>query len=314
NMYKYDVQVIFKNDTSILETDRIKKLDGVDKGESVMSGVIKVSKGDKSESATINVMEDTISLMVPSMEAMKSMVMPSDGVIASTSLSKKLNVQKGDIIDFVVSGKNDIRKVKVVDIKDNITGCYISRSLWREMGEEYTPSFLYINTKEPASFIKSTEKYDFILAVKQKSELVDSINSQMSAMNTIAFILIVFGGVLALVVLYNLGILNFYERMRELATLKVLGFMNNEIKTLVLRENTIFTIIGIIVGMPMGVGLTTFIMSASAQEDMTFSPYIKVVTFLYAAGLTFMFSVFVNMLLSKKLKQIDMLGALKSVE
>ena len=100
----------------------------------------------------------------------------------------------------------------------------------------------------------------------EKYKLVESINSQMSAMNTIAFILIIFGGVLALVVLYNLGILNFYERMRELATLKVLGFMNNEIKTLVLRENTIFTIIGIIIGIPLGIKLTTFIMTASAQD------------------------------------------------
>ncbi|MGV8982950.1 ABC transporter permease [Clostridium sp.] len=314
NMYKYDIQVIFKNDTSILETERIKKLASVDKAESVMSAVIKVSNGSKSESSTISVMEDKISLMVPSMEAMDSMVMPSGGVIASTFLAKKLNIHEGDIIDLVVSGEDDIRKVKVVSIKDNITGCYVSRSLWRKIGEEYTPSYIYINTKDPTSFIENTKKYDFILAVNQKSELVDSINSQMSAMNTIAFILIVFGGVLALVVLYNLGILNFYERMRELATLKVLGFMNKEIKTLVLRENTIFTIIGIIIGMPMGVGLTTFIMNASAQEDMTFSPYIKGVTFLYAAGLTFMFSIFVNMLLSKKLKQIDMLGALKSIE
>ena len=314
NMYKYDIQVILKNGTSLLETERIKKLGIVDKAENIMDGAIKVSKADKSENATITVTEDIISLMVPSMEAMESMVMPNDGTIVSSSLSKKLNIHKGDIIDIVVSGKSDIRKVKVSDIKDNITGCYVSRSLWRKLGEEYVPSTIYIKTREPASFIESTKKYDFILAIKEKSELVESINSQMGAMNTIAFILIVFGGVLALVVLYNLGILNFYERMRELATLKVLGFMSNEIKTLVLRENTIFTVFGIIAGIPLGIQLTTFIMNGSAQEDMTFEPYIKIITFIYAAILTFMFSVFVNFLLGKKLKQIDMLGALKSIE
>lgn len=314
NMYKYDIQVILKHDTSIFETERIRNLVSVDKAENVMNGVIKVSKDGKNENTTISVMEDTISLMVPSMDAMESMIMPIDGVIASSGLSRKLNIHKGDIIDIVVSGKSDIKKVKVVGIRDNITGCYISRSFWRKLGEEYAPSAIYINTKQPASFIENTKKYDFVLSVEEKSKLVESINSQMDAMNTIAFILIVFGGVLALVVLYNLGILNFYERMRELATLKVLGFMSKEIETLVLRENTIFTIIGIIIGMPLGVELTTFILTASQQQDMTFTPYIKGVTFLYAAGLTFMFSVFVNMLLSKKLKQIDMLGALKSVE
>jgi len=314
NMYKYDIQVILKNDTSTFETERIKKLDSVDKAENLMNGVIKVVKDGKSESTTISVMEDTISLMIPSLEAMDSMSMPQDGLIASSGLSKKLDIHKGDIIEFVIPGKRDIKKVNVVDIRDNITGCYISRSFWRKLGEEYTPSSIYIKTKDPVSFKENTKNYDFVLSVKEKSELLASINSQMSAMNTIAFILIIFGGVLALVVLYNLGILNFYERMRELATLKVLGFMNKEIETLVLRENTIFTIIGIIVGMPMGIKLTNFILTSSAQEDMTFIPYIKGVTFLYAAGLTFLFSVFVNILLSKKLKQIDMLGALKSME
>ncbi len=314
NMYKYDIQVSLKNNTSIFEVDRIKKLSSVDKAENVMNGVIKVSKAGISESTPLSVMEDTIWLMVPSMEPMENMVMPEDGIIASTGLSKKLSIHKGDIIDIVVAGKRDIKKVQVVDVKDNITGCYVSRSFWRKLGEEYTPTSMYIKTSDFAGFLEATKNYDFIHSVKEKNELVESINSQMASMNTIAFILVIFGGVLALVVLYNLGILNFYERMRELATLKVLGFKNNEIKTLVLRENTIFTIIGIIIGMPMGIKLTTFIMTSSEQADMSFAPYIRVVTFLYAAGLTFMFSIFVNFLLGKKLKQIDMLGALKSVE
>jgi putative ABC transport system permease protein len=102
--------------------------------------------------------------------------------------------------------------------------------------------------------------------------------------------------------------------MRELATLKVLGFLSKEIKVLVLRENTIFTCIGIILGIPMGIGLHSSMLSQSSTQDMTFKPFINIITFLYAAGLTFIFSIFVNMLLGKKLKQIDMLGALKSVE
>ncbi|MGH4140280.1 ABC transporter permease [Clostridium sp.] len=314
NMYRYDIQIILKKDTSTFEAERIKKISGVDKTENVMNQVVKVSNSGKSENTTINVMEDTISLMVPSIDAKDGMSMPEDGLIISTTLAKKLNIYKGDMLDLVVSGKRDIRKIKVADIKENITGGYISRSLWRKLGEGYTPSIIYVKTKQPSSFIENTNNYDFIGSIKQKSELVASINDQMRAVNSISLVLMVFGGVLTLVVLYNLGILNFYERMRELATLKVLGFYDKEIKVLVLRENTIFTVIGIIIGIPLGIALTTFILSQSSRENMTFEPYIKGVTFLYAAGLTYIFSVIVNLLLKRKLKDIDMLGALKSVE
>lgn len=314
NMYRYDIQIMLKKGTSTFEAERIKKITGVDKTENVMNQVVKVSKNGKSENTTINVMEDEISLMVPSIDAKEGMRMPEDGFIASTALAEKLNIHKGDMVEIVVSGKRDIRKVKLSDIKENITGGYISRSLWRKLGEEYAPSVIYVKTEQPSSFIENTKNYDFIISLKQKSELVASINDQMRAVNSISLVLMIFGGVLTLVVLYNLGILNFYERMRELATLKVLGFYDNEIKVLVLRENTIFTIIGIIIGIPLGMALTTFILSQSSRENMTFEPYIKWVTFIYAAGLTFTFSIIVNILLKRKLKDIDMLGALKSVE
>ncbi|MFT5873914.1 MAG: putative ABC transport system permease protein, partial [Clostridium sp.] len=243
NMYRYDIQIMLKKGTSTFEAERIKKITGVDKTENVMNQVVKVSKNGKSENTTINVMEDEISLMVPSIDAKEGMRMPEDGFIASTALAEKLNIHKGDMVEIVVSGKRDIRKVKLSDIKENITGGYISRSLWRKLGEEYAPSVIYVKTEQPSSFIENTKNYDFIISLKQKSELVASINDQMRAVNSISLVLMIFGGVLTLVVLYNLGILNFYERMRELATLKVLGFYDNEIKVLVLRENTIFTII-----------------------------------------------------------------------
>jgi ABC-type antimicrobial peptide transport system permease subunit len=314
NMYRYDLQVMLKADTSTLEAERIKRLAAVDKAEYVMTQSIKASKADKTENTAINIMEDKISLMVLSDEVKDSMTMPEDGAIVSSTVAKKLDIHKGDIIDIVLVGKSNVMKIMVSDIKDNISGFNVSKSFWRKHGEGYSPSTIYIKTHEPTNVLKNTGKYDFILSVKSKGEVVESIESQMSTMNTMIFILILFGGVLALVVLYNLGIMNFYERMRELATLKVLGFMSKEIKVLVLRENTIFTCIGILFGMPLGVGLHSSMLSQSSTGDMTFTPFIKGFTFVYAAGLTFMFSLFVNMLLGKKLKQIDMLGALKSVE
>lgn len=314
NMYKYDLQVIMKNGTPVSEAERIGRLENVEKAEYVMENSIKAAKDGKNENTTLSIMEDYITLMVLSEDAKDGMIMPENGAIASSVVAKKLNIHKGDTVDIVLAGKSNIIKIAVMDIKDNINGFYVSKSFWRTFGEGYVPSTLYIKSRNPKSALENIKKYDFILSAKLKSEVVESIQSQMSTMNSIAFILILFGGILALVVLYNLGIMNFYERMRELATLKVLGFLSKEIKILVLRENTIFTCIGIVLGIPMGIGLHSSMLSQSSTQDMTFKPFINIITFLYAAGLTFIFSIFVNMLLGKKLKQIDMLGALKSVE
>lgn len=314
NMYRYDLQITLNKDITNLEAERIKRLGGVDKAEYVMTQSIKASKGDRTENTIINVVEDNISLFVLSNDVKDSMDMPKDEAIVSSTVAKKLNINKGDMIDIVLAGKSDVLKIRVADVKDNISGFNVSKSLWRKLGEGYSPSTVYVKSYDVEAVLKNAAKYDFILSVKSKKEVVDSIESQMSTMNSIVFILIIFGGVLALVVLYNLGIMNFYERMRELATLKVLGFLSKEIKILVLRENTIFTCIGIILGMPLGIGLHASMLSQSSAGDMTFKPFINTITFVYAAGLTFMFSTFVNILLGKKLKQIDMLGALKSVE
>ena len=134
-----------------------------------MNASIKVSKAGNSEIPSISVMEDTIWLMVPSMDAMENMVMPQDGLIVSNSLSKKLNIQKGDIIDIVVAGKRDIRKVKVADIKDNVTGCYISRSLWRKLGEEYAPRTINIKTNDPCKLFRKYKRLRLHLFYKWKS-------------------------------------------------------------------------------------------------------------------------------------------------
>ncbi|MGK0468918.1 FtsX-like permease family protein, partial [Clostridium sp.] len=222
NMYKYDANVILKNDVRREEVTRISKIPGVDKTENIMMTSIKILKDGKSEDTTVSIMEDEIFLMLPSIEVQESMTMPEDGAIVSSYLVKDLDIKNGDILDIIVAGNTEIIKVKVSEIRDNITGCYLGKSVWRKLGQGYKASSVYVKTDDMKSFIAGTKKYDFIGTVMLKDELVGAIESQISSISAITVIFIFFGGVLALVVLYNLGILNYYERMRELATLKVL--------------------------------------------------------------------------------------------
>jgi putative ABC transport system permease protein len=314
NMYKYDVNVLFKNDVTLNEATRISKLTDVDKAENVMMAPIRILKDRKSVDTTANILEDKVTLMLPSLKVQDSMTMPEDGLILSSTLAKDLNLKRGEIIDIILAGNTDIIKVKVSEYKDNISGCYLSKSVWRKLGQEYKTSGVYVKTKDVKSFVAKTKEYDFVSTVILESEIVDSTNSETSVLNTVTVVFIFFGGVLGLVVLYNLGILNYFERMRELATLKVLGFIPREIKALVLTENIIFTIIGIALGIPLGIALTSFLVAKSPQKSMNFITSIKLTSFIYSAGLTMMFSLFVNNILGKKLNKIDMLGSLKSVE
>ena len=115
-----------------------------------------------------------------------------------------------------------------------------------------------------------------------------------------------------MVVLYNLGIMSFYEQIRNLATLMVLGFYDKEIRKLLLTENIVFTVIGIIIGTPFGIMIAEMLMSTAGS--LTLETVITPFFFAVSVVLTMMFALLVNLMIGRKMKTIDMLGALKSVE
>ncbi len=125
--------------------------------------------------------------------------------------------------------------------------------------------------------------------------------------------LIVSGSSLAFVVIYNMSILNFFERVRDLATLKVLGFYEKEIRYLVLFENFISTVAGIVLGIPVGKMITT-IFVAGFGDDFDLDGSLSIVNIGISAVMTLLFMILVNTVVSRKMKRIDMLEALKSVE
>ena len=142
--------------------------------------------------------------------------------------------------------------------------------------------------------------------------VTDAAAEQLSSAALMAYILIVFGGGLACVVIYNLGIMSFLEQIRGLATLMVLGFYDGEIKRLQLSENVIFAAAGICGGVPIGIGLSYVIVSV--LDKMPLQVVIRPLSFLLSCGVTLAFALAVNVLIGRKMRNIDMLGALKSVE
>ena len=141
-----------------------------------------------------------------------------------------------------------------------------------------------------------------------------TVSDMLNTMNYVVVILIVASALLAFVVLYNLANINIAERQREIATLKVLGFYDREVDNYINKENLIFTILGVIIGLVFGTFLTTGLISSIEIDSLRFMQNITILSYIYSAIITIAFSIIVNFIIHFVLKKINMIESLKSVE
>lgn len=156
--------------------------------------------------------------------------------------------------------------------------------------------------------------FDAALSVSYTETLMGQLSDMLVALDSVMIVLIVSAGLLAFVVLYNLNNININERKRELATIKVLGFYDGEVDAYVYRENILLTIIGIFVGVGLGIVLHRFVITTVEVDSCMFGRNINLPSFVTSAAYTAGFSAFVNFVMHFKLKKIDMVESLKSVE
>ena len=157
-------------------------------------------------------------------------------------------------------------------------------------------------------------KDDRISAVSFVNSSVEEFDSMLSSLNMVVAVMIICAAALAFVVLYNLTNINIAERVREIATFKVLGFYNRETSSMIYRENIVLTVLGIFVGFAMGFFLTHFIVQTVEVDNVMFGRDIYFTSYLYAAAFTLLFSIIVNAVMSFKIKAVNMVESLKSIE
>jgi putative ABC transport system permease protein len=153
-----------------------------------------------------------------------------------------------------------------------------------------------------------------INSVSFKNNIHIDYNKSMKSIDTVVFVLIISAGVLAFVVIYNLTNINISERKRELATIKLLGFFNNELAAYIYRENMILTLLGSIIGIFAGMVMSSIILDTAETNLMMFSKKIGTIYFVCSVLLTILFSVIVNLAMYKRFDNIDMIESLKSPE
>ena len=153
-----------------------------------------------------------------------------------------------------------------------------------------------------------------VINVTLTSKMQKTMEESTANMNLVMIVIIVSAGCLAFVVLYNLNNINVSERIRELSTIKVLGFFDDEVTMYILRENVILTLLGTITGSVLGKMLHAFIIYTSETDTMMMYPNVSITSYIISAGITILFSIIVMVIMHIKLKNVDMIDALKSNE
>ena len=245
-----------------------------------------------------------------------------EGVIISEKLAALLNVSEGDDIYLEVSSLN-YKPVKVMHIAENYYYHYVYmtpecyQSLFGK-DIEYDEIFVVNKDAEDISYENDfSAKYldnNAVSGITFTRTISDRIESMITSMNIVTYVLVVSAGLLAFIVLYNLNNINISERQRELATLKVLGFYDGEISMYVFRENIMLTVLGTIFGIFFGIWLHRFVILTAELDIMMFGRQIYTKSYIYSILLTIGFSIIVNIVMHWKMKKIDMIESLKSVE
>lgn len=245
----------------------------------------------------------------------KVVSIPEFGALITEQMAELLNAKKGETIE-IRNSDNELFIIYISDIVENYTSHYIymSSNYYQKVFNEKTSYNMIIASlkAKPSTNVALTEHN--ILSVNYTEDILGSFNSFVSGLNKIIYLIVICACALALIVLYNLTIINISERKREVATLKVLGFNDQEISNYIYRETIILTILGIGIGLVLGIFLHKFIIYTAETDNILFIKKIKWYSYLISAFITIIFSFIVQLIISKTLKSINMIESLKSVE
>lgn len=313
-VFKYNLQVILSEETSKDNLELLDNNSDITSYTMVRMESSKINFNDKSN--------DDIQIMVVDDDIDDYISLDSnyfkDGILLTEKIAKLLDIKENDFV--TISNANGIKaKVKVSKIVENYLRHYIymdKDTYINLFGEEAKYNVILINTsvdteEDLATDLLASNSFSKVILTSDVASILDDT---LDNMNYVVWILIVSAGILALTVLYNLSNVNISERVRELATIKVLGFYDKEVYNYISRENSLLTIIGIALGLGMGYFLTMIIVKTCELDILMFPTKIGVWCYIISIILTIAFTIIVQIMNYFTLKKINMISSLKSVE
>lgn len=327
---KYDALVALHDDVPAGSRDAYEQLIT---GESAITGTLNVAQETMTARAG-GVNDQDVNLFIPaSVDSLSDYVelrdrtsgegrkLTDEGAIVSEKLAKLYGLEPGDKLN-VVDNKNETFKIQVAGITENyvmhyvyMTPAYYSSVFGKE--PVFNTELLNYGVQDAAwedGFSEKLTASERVAAVSFSSSVGSAFDDTMKSMDVVTLVLIVSAAALAFVVLYNLTNINVSERIRELSTIKVLGFYDKEVTLYIYRENILLSVLGIVAGSGLGILLHSFVLRTAELDATMFAPIIKWPSYVYAALLTLLFSGIVMAFMHIKLKRIHMIEALKSVE
>ena len=325
----YDGNIILTDDATDEEKNNI--LTELDK-DSAMTGSteglltqITVGNGDEWHDVYLDVPKDVEEfsefVVLQDRVTNEKYELDDSGAVLTEKMAKELDVKPGDTITICDEDRGDL-KVEISAVCENYMGHYLYMTpAYYEKVYGETPDYNSIFYKTADRITEEAERIGEealalpgTLSISYTTDLKEQVDNMLGALDAVIAVLIISAGMLAFVVLYNLNNINITERQRELATLKVLGFYNGEVAMYVYRENIVLTILGAIFGIILGKILHGFIIVTVEIESVMFGRNIDPSSFVYGFLLTLLFSLLVNGAMYFKLKKINMVESLKSVE
>ena len=329
-IYKYNTTVVTKESGTEKELEYLTRIVKNDSNVKHYSLAIqeetcvkfkKVTKQDGTYITVLQNLKDFSSLTsLHTRTGKKEITLRNDGVLINEKLAEEMGISVGDSIS--VGESDNMATVKVQGIYEQYINNYIymTPTLYKSLyGHEIKYNIMNValgDTSEKAKTLFSGKclKNEKIVAVSYIDSVLEDFRNMLDSLNMVVVVMIICAAALAFVVLYNLTSINIGERVREIATFKVLGFYNKETSAFIFIENIVLTLLGIGAGLVLGVFLTDFIVQTVEIDNIMFGREIFVSTYFYAAGLTIIFSLMVLFVMRFKIKAINMVESLKSVE
>lgn len=235
----------------------------------------------------------------------------NNGVYITRKLADQKNLKVGDTIKWHIYGVNKYYESKIVGLtKDpQVQNLTMTKEYLESLDIDYKPDSLYTNTD-----LKGIKDIKNVSLVQDINELKNSLESMLSMMKSMIMLIIVFAIGLGAIIIYNMGILSYSEKQYQFATLKVLGFSDKKIRKIFVQQNNWITVLSIIIGLPTGYYMTSWIFKSVIADNYDFGAYINLSTYLIAIIGTILVSTIVSRMLSKKVNKIDMVSSLKANE
>jgi len=326
NIVEYNYNKIFIYDSMIrLKNEESDDIEKVLKNEKTISSYVKASYeylnltvNDKKKEINLIVPEDnkklTEVIKLNDVNHQKNEITLEDGsIVLSEKLSKILNVKIGDEVIF-----DNGKKIKVSHIVENYINdyAYMTKNTYSEKIGSYKNNVIFIKQSEDyeKSFDQRIQKNKDVSNFIHKKVSSNLMEKVLSSLNSVVMVLISSSAILAFVILYNISTINISERKREISTLKVLGFYDEEVDQYITKENYLISIVGILLGLIFGLFLSYYVISTCEPDNMMFLREVKPLSYALTFFISFLFTIIMSVITHFHLKKIDMVESLKSIE